>query len=169
MLQRTSRKVFFDKLYYVFHCVDVCAPINEQLIVPQICFFGKIRSSVLAFVKLWTAIIKFETRAASRGASPAQAHSEHGQRGRYYDNARMESFWATLKREKLYQIGTTKLPRDTVKSVVFRYIRYYDLRRISSVTGGLPPLAYRARYATTAAGEIINTLTNSYTSALNFY
>ena len=63
-----------------------------------------------------------------------------------YDNARMESFFATLKKEKLYQIDTTRMSRDEVKSVVFRYIRYYNLRRISSVTGGLPPLVYRERY-----------------------
>ena len=66
--------------------------------------------------------------------------------GRCYDNARMESFFATLKKEKLYQIDTTRMSRDEVKSVVFRYIRYYNLRRISSVTGGLPPLVYRERY-----------------------
>ena len=63
--------------------------------------------------------------------------------GRCYDNARMESFFATLKKEKLYQMDTSKLRRDEVKSVVFRYISYYNRRRISSVTGGLPPLVYR--------------------------
>lgn len=63
--------------------------------------------------------------------------------GRCYDNARMESFFATLKKEKLYHIDTTKLPREDVMSIVFRYIHYYNLRRISSVNGGLPPLVYR--------------------------
>jgi hypothetical protein len=29
--------------------------------------------------------------------------------GRCYDNARMESFFATLKKEKLYQMDTTKM------------------------------------------------------------
>ena len=66
--------------------------------------------------------------------------------GRCCDNARMESFFATLKKEELYQIDTTRMSRDEVKSVVFRYIRYDNLRRISFVTGGLPPLAYRERY-----------------------
>lgn len=66
--------------------------------------------------------------------------------GRCYDNARMERFFATLKKEKLYQMDTTKMSRDEVKSVVFRYICYYNLRRISSVTGGLPPLVYRERF-----------------------
>lgn len=67
--------------------------------------------------------------------------------GRCYDNARMESFFATLKKEKLYHMDTTKLPRECVKSIVFRYIHYYNLRRISSVNGGLPPLAYRRDYS----------------------
>ena len=35
--------------------------------------------------------------------------------GKCYDNARMESFFATLKKEKLYRIDTTKLKREEVK------------------------------------------------------
>ena len=66
--------------------------------------------------------------------------------GRCYDNARMESFFATLKKEKLYRVDTTKLCRDNVKSIVFRYIHYYNLRRISSVNGGLPSLVYREKF-----------------------
>ena len=66
--------------------------------------------------------------------------------GRCYDNARMESFFATLKKEKLYPMDTTRLPREDVKSIVFRYIHYYNLRRISSVTGGLPPLVFRRSF-----------------------
>ena len=44
--------------------------------------------------------------------------------GRCYDNTRMESFFATLKKEKLYRVDTSKLRRDTVKSIIFRYICY---------------------------------------------
>lgn len=66
--------------------------------------------------------------------------------GRCYDNARMESVFATLKKEKLYIMDTTKLPREDVKSLVFRYIHYYNLRRISSVNGGLPPLVLRRQF-----------------------
>ncbi len=65
--------------------------------------------------------------------------------GRCYDNARMESFFATLKKEKLYQIDTSTLTRDEVQSIIFRYINYYNLRRITSVNDGLPPLVYRQR------------------------
>ena len=59
-----------------------------------------------------------------------------------YDNARMESFIATLNKEKPYPVDTPSLSRSTSKSMVFRYIHYYNLRRISSVNGCQPPLVY---------------------------
>ncbi len=36
-----------------------------------------------------------------------------------YDNARMESFFATLKKEKLYRIPTHRMTRDEVRTVIF--------------------------------------------------
>jgi putative transposase len=45
--------------------------------------------------------------------------------GRCYDNARMESFFATLKKEKRYKIRTERYPMCYVKSVIFRI--YYGL------------------------------------------
>lgn len=65
--------------------------------------------------------------------------------GHCFDNARMESFFATLKKEKIYRISAYKLTRDQVKSIVFRYIFvYYNRIRISSVNpGGLAPVTYR--------------------------
>lgn len=65
--------------------------------------------------------------------------------GRCYDNARMESFFATLKKEKLYQLQTEKLPMAQVKSMVFRYIMtYYNRQRIYTANpNGLPPAMYR--------------------------
>ena len=64
---------------------------------------------------------------------------------RCYDNARMESFFATLKKEKLYQIPTYRMNREEVKTVIFRYIfGYYNTQRINSFNeGGLPPVALR--------------------------
>lgn len=66
--------------------------------------------------------------------------------GRCYDNARMESFFATLKKEKLYQMDTTKMTVAEVKTVIFRYIHYYNLRRIYSTNNGWPPTVYRRMY-----------------------
>lgn len=65
--------------------------------------------------------------------------------GHCFDNARMESFFATLKKEKIYRISAYKLTREQVKSIIFRYIFiYYNRIRISSVNpGGMPPVAYR--------------------------
>lgn len=55
----------------------------------------------------------------------------------------MESFFAMLKKEELYQMDTAMLNRDAVKIAMFRHIRRYNLCHISSATGGLPPMAYR--------------------------
>ena len=68
--------------------------------------------------------------------------------GKCYDNARMESFFATLKKEKLYKIKTEKMTVEQVKTAVFRYIMvYYNRKRITTVNpGGLPPSIYRERF-----------------------
>ena len=68
--------------------------------------------------------------------------------GHCFDNARMESFFATLKKEKIYQIAAYKLTREQVKSIVFRYIFiYYNRLRIYTHNPmGLPPVKYREWY-----------------------
>uniref|UniRef100_A0A4Y8PP48 Transposase n=3 Tax=Paenibacillus athensensis TaxID=1967502 RepID=A0A4Y8PP48_9BACL len=73
--------------------------------------------------------------------------------GRCYDNARMESFFATLKKEKLYKIRTERYPMAAMKSIIFRYIMvYYNRRRIyTSNPGGWPPAIYRERMLSMAA------------------
>lgn len=64
---------------------------------------------------------------------------------RCYDNARMESFFATLKKELLYRIPTYRKTREEVKSIIFNYVfTYYNQKRIyTSNPNGLPPAAYR--------------------------
>ncbi|MGF9713058.1 IS3 family transposase, partial [Paenibacillus naphthalenovorans] len=73
--------------------------------------------------------------------------------GRCYDNARMESFFATLKKEKLHKINTERYPMVYIKSVIFRYIMvYYNRQRIyTSNPGGWPPAIYRERMLSQAA------------------
>lgn len=62
-----------------------------------------------------------------------------------FDNARMESFFATLKKEVLYRIPTYKMKMEQVKAIIFRYVfTYYNRVRIyTSNPEGLPPAAYR--------------------------
>ena len=62
-----------------------------------------------------------------------------------YDNARMESFFATLKKELLYRLPTYRMKRSEVKSWIFRYVfTYYNTIRIyTSNPNGLPPVAYK--------------------------
>ena len=70
--------------------------------------------------------------------------------GHCFDNARMESFWATLKKEKIYRIAAYRLTRKQVKTIVFRYIFvYYNRIRIYTANPmGLPPVKYREWAAT---------------------
>jgi len=65
--------------------------------------------------------------------------------GKCYDNSRMESFFATLKKEKIYKINTLKMKREEVKTIVWRYVMiYYNRQRICTVNiGGYPPTIYR--------------------------
>ena len=62
-----------------------------------------------------------------------------------FDNARMESFFATIKKELLYRIPTYKMKMDEVKAIIFRYVFvYYNRIKIyTSNPDGLPPAAYR--------------------------
>lgn len=65
--------------------------------------------------------------------------------GHCFDNARMESFFATLKKEKIYRIAAYKLTREEVRTIIFRYIfTYYNRVRIYTRNPmGLPPVRYR--------------------------
>lgn len=66
-----------------------------------------------------------------------------------YDNARMGSWFATLKKEKVYRLDTASLTVEDVKTEVWRYtFAYYNTIRVCSVNeGGLPPSVYREKLA----------------------
>lgn len=67
--------------------------------------------------------------------------------GKCYDNAPMESFFATLKKEKVYRVNSSAMTMREVKRMVWRYIMtYYNNERICTVNGGLPPSVYRERF-----------------------
>lgn len=90
---------------------------------------------------------QFTSRAFRECLAKRDAIQSMSGTGRCYDNARMESFFATLKKEKLYKIKTERYPMSYVKSVIFRYIMvYYNRQRIyTSNPGGWPPVVYRER------------------------
>ena len=64
-----------------------------------------------------------------------------------YDNARMESWFATLKKEKIYKLDTAHMTVEEVKKEVWRYtFAYYNTIRISTVTeDGFPPSFYNGK------------------------
>ena len=79
---------------------------------------------------------------ARYGAVQSMSHT-----GRCYDNARMESFFATLKKECIYKVKTETLKMEVVKSMVFRFIEiHYNRKRIYTPNNGYPPLMKRRQY-----------------------
>ena len=70
-----------------------------------------------------------------------------------YDNARMESFFATLKKELIYRISAYRLTMAEVKSLVFRYVFvYYNRIRVYTANpGGWPPETWRRMFFRQAA------------------
>lgn len=85
----------------------------------------------------------FKTELHDKGITQSLSGVDH-----CYDNARMESFFATLKKELLYRIPTYKMKKQEVKSIIFKYVfTYYNQVRIyTSNPGGLPPAAYRGLF-----------------------
>lgn len=71
-----------------------------------------------------------------------------GRTGSCYDNARMESFFATLKKELIYELPLSKLTREQVRQRIFAWIEsYYNIeRRHTSNEANMPPLKKRALF-----------------------
>ena len=65
-----------------------------------------------------------------------------------FDNARMESFFATLKKELIYRLDCVSMNREQVRQLIFRWIEtYYNrLRRNTANEDNLPPLVKRLRW-----------------------
>ena len=71
-------------------------------------------------------------------------------RGNCYDNAAMESFWATLKTECFH--GPIPATRQQARSMIFDYIEtFYNPKRRHSSLGNLSPLQFEQQNATLAA------------------
>lgn len=68
-----------------------------------------------------------------------------GRTGSCFDNARMESFFATLKKDLIYRLPVYKMNRAEVRHYIFEWIEtYYNRkRRHTSNERNLPPLVKR--------------------------
>lgn len=64
-------------------------------------------------------------------------------KGNCLDNARMESFFGTLKSEMFYRERFKHI--DDLRTAIDEYIRYYNHDRIKMKLGGMSPVAYRAQ------------------------
>ena len=66
--------------------------------------------------------------------------------GKCYDNARIESFFATLKKEKIYLMNTKLMDMQEVEKAISEYIVYYNIYRITTINNlNLPPTIYRLK------------------------
>jgi transposase InsO family protein len=72
-----------------------------------------------------------------------------GRVGSCFDNAKIESFWATLKNELIYKLPLSKMTRAEVKLRIFAWIEgYYNRRRRHTANQGkLAPLTKRQLYS----------------------
>ena len=67
-------------------------------------------------------------------------------RGECWDNAAMESFFSTLKIERVFR--SRYKTRDEARADIFDYIeRFYNPRRRHSTLNGLSPVEFEKRYA----------------------
>ena len=67
-----------------------------------------------------------------------------GERKSCYDNAMMESWFASFKTEEIYPNGTP-FTRAEARGRLFRYIWHYNTRRIHSSLGYVAPRTYAAQ------------------------
>lgn len=73
----------------------------------------------------------------------------HSRRGNCWDNAAMESFFRSLKAERVYL--TRYASYQEAKSDLFDYIRFYNHRRRHSTLGYLSPMEFERRNASSSA------------------
>ena len=103
------------------------------------CYNGEILSLVMRDNSQYTSE-SFRETLSKAGVEQSLSGVDH-----CYDNSRMESFFATLKKELLYRIPTYRMKRENVKSIIFRYVfTYYNQKRIYTANpGGYPAAVYR--------------------------
>ena len=56
--------------------------------------------------------------------------------GRCFDNSRAESIFAALKKEKVYQLKTSKMTIEQMKTEVWRFVQYYNRKRVCTFNEG---------------------------------
>ena len=80
----------------------------------------------------------------------AQMRSSMSRKGDCWDNAAMESFFATLKTERIRR--RIYLTRDDARADIFDYIeRFYNRVRLHSTLGYRSPVAYERQHLEQAA------------------
>jgi transposase InsO family protein len=86
--------------------------------------------------------IQYASRACRQLLAQQGAQQSMSRKGNCYDNAMMESFWATLKAECFG--GFVPATRDEAKEMLFSYIEiFYNRKRLHSALGYCSPLDFK--------------------------
>ena len=67
-----------------------------------------------------------------------------GRTGVCWDNSVAESFWASLKRECI--LGRTFATRAEARQAIFRWINWYNTKRLHTTLGGIPPAEWEEQH-----------------------
>lgn len=75
-----------------------------------------------------------------------------GRTGSCFDNARMESFWASLKKDLLYRLPLSQMTKQQVSRAIWRWTEchYHWERPYSANPDWMPPLRYREAWRASA-------------------
>ncbi|WP_335721736.1 IS3 family transposase [Pseudomonas sp. TCU-HL1] len=78
-------------------------------------------------------------------ASATSNRASHSRPGNCWDNAAMESFFRSLKAERVYLMRYASY--QEAKTDLFDYIRFYNHRRRHTTQGYLSPMEFERRYS----------------------
>ena len=74
--------------------------------------------------------------------------ARNSRKGDCWDNAAMESFFASLKKERIYTKSRYRT-RDEARADIFEYIeRFYNPQRRHSTLGQVSPVEFERRFST---------------------
>ena len=96
---------------------------------------------------------QYTSKAYRRLLNKHKIKQSMGKTGSCFDNARMESFFATMKKELIYEMDYKNMTREELKTAIFRWVEldYNRERFYSSDEDYLPPLEKRKKYFDTSS------------------
>ena len=165
----TEVKAKNGKLYVsaIFDCYDLTAVglSMDDNMRAELCA-ATVENTAAAYPEFCGAVLQSDRGSQYTSASYRAALNEYGVKqsmngagGRCHDNARCESIRGLvtrMKNELFYSRGrkSTDYTTEQLKTMIWRYyMSYWNIRRICSSIGGMPPAEKRRRYYSDKTGK----------------